>query len=187
MYGMIHSFFQKIFTDEYGPDKWEDIIARADIDMTGVIGMQQYPDELAYGIVGAAAEVTGRDAGELLRFLGTRWVRYTADGPYSHYYDSADSTHEFLARLDDVHADIGLIMPDLRPPSFSVTKDPDGSLTVRYHSERPGLEPFVEGLLIGLGDLYREPCSVDMSGEKNQSRDYAEFKVTFEGTQAGVK
>ncbi len=180
MYGMIHAFFQEILTDEHGPEKWEEITARAGVDMTGVIGMQQYPDELAYGIVGAAAEVTGRDAGELLRFLGAKWVSYTARGPYSHYYESAVSIREFLAQLDDVHADLGLIMPDLRPPSFSVSEDPDGSLTVRYYSGRPGLGPFVEGLLIGLGDLYREPCSAEMTGEKNESRDYDEFKVTFE-------
>ncbi len=141
MYGMIQSFFQEILIHEHGQDKWEDIVARTGIDMTGVIGMQQYPDEVAYAIVGAAAEVTGRDAGELLRFLGTKWISYTANGTYAHYYESAGSCHEFLAQIDDMHTDLGLVMPDLKPPLFSVVEHPDGSLIVRYYSDRPGLAP----------------------------------------------
>ena len=46
------------------------------------------------------------------------------------------------------------MMPQLVPPEFACSDIGERTLHLHYRSQRPGLVPFVEGLLDGLGELF---------------------------------
>ena len=82
-----------------------------------------------------------------------------------------------LRNLDEMHARLQSLYPDLRPPSFDVAGTGEGTLDVHYRSERVGLVPFVVGLLEGLGDLYGTPASVTHDALASDGTDHEVFHV----------
>jgi hypothetical protein len=89
---------------------------------------------------------------------------------------SGRNTYELLAALDEMHARIALSFPELRPPSFGVERAQDGVL-VEYRSDRPGLAPFVVGLIEGLGRLYRERVEVRQVESRDAGAPHDRFHV----------
>ena len=53
-----------------------------------------------------------------------------------------------------------LMFPKLQPPEFKVFEVQTASLRLLYYSHRAGLEPFVVGLLQGLGKRFGTPATV---------------------------
>ena len=117
------------------------------------VDLDQYPDEVTYRIVGAASEVLGMPASQLLREFGRHWILFTGHPAYSDLFDRSDSFYEFLVDLDALHAAVAESMPKLVPPNFGVELVENGWI-VQYVSERLGLEPMVTGLLEGLLELF---------------------------------
>jgi hypothetical protein len=57
-----------------------------------------------------------------------------------------------------MHARIAVSFPDLQPPAFRTMPQGD-AVRLEYRSHRPGLTPFVVGLVEGIGSLYGEKVS----------------------------
>ena len=57
MYGIVNKAFQALVYERFGEDKWEEIMQKSGVDIDIFIGMEQYPDEITFKIVGAASEV----------------------------------------------------------------------------------------------------------------------------------
>ena len=162
MYGMVNKFVAISLIDDHGESRWSEIKAKAGLTDDYFIGMEQYPDQITYDIVGAASEVLGTSANVLLRGLGRKWVAYTAKGEYAGYYGLAANTVAFLEHLNGMHASLGEVLSDLRPPSFMLEEISDTSWRLHYSSERDGLTSFVEGLLEGLADHYNETIKITL-------------------------
>ena len=176
MYGMVNKFFEVMLTEVHGESRWSEIKAKAGVTEEYFIGMKQYPDQISYDIVGAASEVLGTSANELLCDLGRKWVAYTAKREYAGYYGVATSTMGFLEHVNEMHASLGEILPELRPPSFLLERLSDTSARLHYSSERDGLASFVEGLLEGLADHYDETIRIKLEKEKGQGSDHDVFR-----------
>jgi hypothetical protein len=89
---------------------------------------------------------------------------------------SGGSTYELLGALDAMHARIAISFPDLKPPSFKVR--PDGeAVVVDYSSHRPGLAPFVVGLIEGIGTLFGESVEVEQVASKEAGAPADSFRV----------
>ncbi len=176
MYGMVNKFFEIILTEDHGESRWSEIKAKAGLTEEYFIAMKQYPDQMSYDIVGAASEVLGTSANELLRGFGRKWVAYTANGDYAEYYRTATDTVTFLKHVNGMHASLGEALPDLRPPTFLLEKLSDTSGRLHYSSERPGLTSFVEGLLEGLAAHYDETIRITLEKEKGQESDHDVFQ-----------
>ena len=86
---------------------------------------------------------------------------------------------EFLSNLNNMHQVISAQLKELVPPSFLCEKNDDGSITIHYYSSREGLEPFVEGLLIGVCNYFEEPAAVTQVKTKDEDTPFSTFRINF--------
>jgi hypothetical protein len=180
MYGLINEAMRRHVTERAGPQTWARITERAETPET-FAGLHYYDDAVTYDLVTAASAELDVPAAHLLRGFGHYWS--TRVGP-ENYSDILGATGtdvvSVLAHLDEMHARIQTLYPDLCPPSFAVHDERDGVIEVHYRSERSGLAPFVVGLLEGLGELYGTPALVSHEAAPDASRDYDTFHVRLE-------
>ncbi len=162
MYGLVNVAIQELVVSTAGEAKWQEIKARAGINMEVFSRMQPYDDDVTYRLVGAASEVLGLPGAEVMRRFGEFWVLYTGRSGYGEMFTMAGSDMKaFLANLDNMHTRIGLNFPALQPPSFQVEDEPDGRVRLHYFSDRQGLCPMVFGLLDGLGQLFKTSVAIE--------------------------
>lgn len=177
MYGMVNQALEALVTERFGADTWTTVRTKAGIHDPAFITMKQYPDEVTYALAGALSEHLQAPVPDLLRAFGVYWVGYAKRGPWGKIMlASGASTYELLAALDAMHARIAISFPDLKPPSFKVRKDGDAVL-VDYSSHRPGLAPFVIGLIEGIGGMFSESVQVELVASKDTGAECDTFRV----------
>lgn len=177
MYGLINEAMRRHVVENAGPAAWSSIAMRAETGQS-FAALHYYDDSVTYALVSAASDVLDTPAEDLLRGFGHYWS--TRVGPES-YSDILGATGtdvaSVLRNLDEMHARLQSLYPELRPPSFDVVEHDDGLLDVHYRSERVGLVPFVVGLLEGLGDLYGTPAAVTHDAVASNGTDHEVFHV----------
>jgi len=179
MYGMVNKFFIKSLMTEYGDETWSEIEKKSGLETNFFVGMEQYPDDVTYTIVGAASDVTGVSVEDTLEMFGENWVEMTAKAEYGHYYAMADDLFDFLENLNSMHESLGAGLANLRQPSFSLSRLNDGSAQLTYKSERAGLTSFVVGLLNGLAGHYGQEIKIKVVGEKQRGADNDQFLISI--------
>lgn len=186
MYGLVNKAIEGLICNRFGEETWEAIKRRAGIDEEGFVSLDSYPDALTYALVGAASEVLATPADKLLEVFGEYWVTYTAREGYGGLLDAAGGDlRTFLMSLNQLHARVRLVAPELCPPSFQCTDVTDSSLVLHYRSRRAGLAPMVLGLLKGLSTRLHTQVEVThlrKSGE--DGADHDEFLVRFAAAEA---
>jgi hypothetical protein len=182
MYGLVNKAIEDMALAAGGESTWLRIKAEAGVDVEAFVSMDAYPDDLTYSLVAAASKVLGLPAEQILESFGTHWILYTAREGYGPLLNAAGSSiGEFLSNLDALHVRVGLIMPELRPPSFQVTTVGDDTFAVRYISERDGLAPMVVGLLKGVGQHFGHDVTVAHTVSKGADSDHDEFVIQIVG------
>ena len=162
MYGLVNIAIRDLIIEKHGEEVWRKVLAKANVDDNPFLPMESFPDEMTYDLVGAASEVLGVPGPDLLNAFGQYWMTFTAEKGYGQILEFAGNDLEtFLSNLDDMHARIALSLPELDPPSFDVEQMPGGKLMLHYYSDRPGLAPMVQGLLLGLGKRFGVEVSVE--------------------------
>lgn len=180
MYGLVNRAVEDLVTHKFGPATWEEVKARAGVDVEVFVAMSPYPDAVTYSLVGAASEVLGLPAQEILEAFGEYWMLYSAREGYGELLDlMGHDVPSFLEQLDDVHERLKLSFPDLVPPSMAVSDVSDASLVVHYRSDRAGLAPFVVGLLRGVGARFGRPVEVSLRRGRDDGHDHDEFLVRY--------
>lgn len=180
MYGMVNKFISTTVVKRYGQSAWDQISDKLDDSAEFFIEVQPYSDDVTFGIVGAAIQHLNVDLASFLKEMGEDWVAETAQGSYQAMYSLVDGgAYEFISNLNNMHQVISAQMTELIPPSFLCTKGSDGSIEVQYFSSRAGLEPFVEGLLLGVCKHFDEPADVVTVAVKDDSQPYSVFKIFF--------
>ncbi len=180
MYGLVNKAIEDLVVTTFGTDKWQAIRAKAGVEVAVFISNESYPDEITYSLVEAAAEVLAIPAEDILTTFGEHWVLNTAARSYSPMMKSCGNTlGEFLVNLPNFHTRVAMIFPDLKPPRFTCTEVSDHGMQMHYFSHRPGLAPFVTGLLQGLGSLFNTPCTVTVVQRKDQGADHDVFQITW--------
>jgi hypothetical protein len=145
------------------------------------VSNEAYDDALTYRLVAAASEVLSLPPREVLFRFGQYWVLTTAREGYGELLDATGRTFpEFLRNLPSFHTRVVLLLPKLRPPTFTILEETDHSRRLRYESDRAGLAPFVEGLLSGLAQLYMARLEVSHVVRKDDGAACDEFVVRWE-------
>jgi hypothetical protein len=180
MYGLVNKAVVDLVCTHFGEEAWQEIKRRAECDVDVFVGMDGYPDELTYRLVGAASEVLNLPAEKVLEAFGEYWVLYTAKEGYGEILRASgrDFT-EFLMNLDAMHARVGIMMPNLNPPSFQVTDIAGDSIRLHYFSKRQGLGPMIVGLLKGLSSRFSTPIAVQHEKKAAEGADHDEFLIRF--------
>jgi hypothetical protein len=180
MYGMVNKAVVDLVCTKFGEATWQEIKKRAECDIDVFVGMDGYPDALTYRLVAAASQVLGIPPAQVLEAFGEWWVLYTAKEGYGELLRASgrDFT-EFLMNLDQLHARVGISMPELTPPSFQVTDLTGDTLRLHYYSRRKGLGPMVVGLLKGLSARFETPVEVTHDRKADDGAEHDEFFVRF--------
>lgn len=177
MYGMVNQALEALVTERFGAETWTAVRQNAGISDPAFITMKQYQDEVTYALAGALSKHLQAPVPDLLRSFGISWVDYAKCGPWGKLMlASGGSTYELLTTLDAMHARIAISFPDLKPPSFKVRPEGDG-VVVDYQSHRPGLAPFVVGLIEGIGALFGESVTVEQIASKDAGAAADSFRV----------
>jgi len=180
MYGLVNKALRDLVIAGFGQATWDEIRQRAGVETDIFIGSEGYDDTITYNLVGAASEVTGKSASELLHAFGEHWVLKTARDGYGGLMDTSGRNFvEFLTNLPNLHRRVGLIFPKLQPPRFEVTGATDSSLLLHYRTHRPGLSDFVVGLLSGLGKMFETEVKVTQTEFKSAGADHDVFLVEW--------
>ncbi|HSG60913.1 MAG TPA: heme NO-binding domain-containing protein [Pseudomonadales bacterium] len=180
MYGMVNKFISTTVINRYGQTAWDQINNKLENSAESFIEMQPYGDEVTFGIVGASIEHLGVDLATFLRQMGEDWVAETARGSYQSMYSLVDGgVFEFLSNLNNMHQVISAQLTELIPPSFLCKKDESGNITVQYFSSRAGLEPFVEGLLMGVCHHFNASADVATLSVRSESQPFSVFSISF--------
>jgi hypothetical protein len=178
MYGLVNRGLEELICHKHGTAAWERIKEAAGVDLEVFIRMDAYPDEMTYRLVDAASRLLDIPVERLLHDFGVHWTLYTGREGYGSLLDSAGaSLHEVLANLDDLHVRVGLMYPQLRPPSFQCTEVSPRSLVLHYHSQREGLTPMVVGLLEGLGQRFGQTLRITPQTLRSKGDDHDSFLV----------
>lgn len=179
MYGMVNKALESMVRHDHGEAVWDAIREKAGVDIEMFLSNEGYPDEVTYGLVGAASEVLRESPEEILKAFGRYWVLETARHGYGDMMTAAGRTlREFLINLPDFHTRVILIFPHLKPPHFYCTDIGETSLLLHYQSGRAGLEPFVVGLIEGLGEMFATPVRIE---PRSDPADRAVFAVSWNG------
>lgn len=180
MYGLVNQAVQDYLSNAVGAETWERVRVKAGFQESSFVPLQQYPDALTFELVGAACEITGRQAGDLVEAIGAHWVEFTARKGYGSLLDQLGATFtDALANLDAMHVRVALMMPHLEPPSFRVSQRRERGLTLTYSSRRNGLAPLVVGLVKGLGRKYGHEPVVHLVVPRGEGSTTDIFEVTW--------
>lgn len=178
MYGLVNQAVQEMVISNFGQEKWEIIRDKAGADDV-FIAMDQYPDEVTINLVGAACEVLGASGADVLKAFGEYWVGFTGK-TYGSLFEMSGSTFvEFIKNLNTLHTRVGQMMPELSPPSFTVTDETPDSFKLHYHSKRAGLYPMILGLMKGLGARFNTDIEVTHLRGVADGIDHDEFLVKY--------
>jgi Haem-NO-binding len=180
MYGLVNQAIEDLIRKNHGDQVWDAVKHKAGVDVEAFVSMEAYPDAVSYGLVGAASEVLGTPAAQLLEAFGEHWTLYTAQKGYGDLLRTGGSTFKgFMQNLHNLHTHVALSFPHLRPPSFWCTDVTDGTMTLHYQSTREGLGPMVVGLVRGLGRMFATEVTITPTRSRTDGADHDEFLVTF--------
>ncbi|MCB0062942.1 MAG: heme NO-binding domain-containing protein [Caldilineaceae bacterium] len=181
MYGLVNRGIEEMVCMQYGEETWEAIKAEAGVDIDVFISMEPYSDELTYQLVAAASTVLQMSPETILAAFGEYWTLYTAREGYGELLKmSGKSLPEFLHNLDTMHARVGLLYPELKPPSFRCTEVSDSGMQLHYHSTREGMAPLVLGLLRGLSKMFATELTIEHIQRRPEEGTHDIFALTYQ-------
>ncbi|EDM26895.1 hypothetical protein LNTAR_06604 [Lentisphaera araneosa HTCC2155] len=182
MYGIINRFFKDFFQQNFGEDEWSKIAKILDIEKLYFMGMKQYPDQITYGIVSVASEKLEIDQEKILYLAGTKWVDFILETEFNYVFKVfGDNLFDFMKNLDNLHFNVTNVIPGIKPPSFKCTNVTQDTLYLHYYSDRPGLDSFVEGLIMGLATFFNKKISITLQNSKDENNDHSIFFVVILG------
>jgi hypothetical protein len=164
MYGLVNQAMRDMVVSQHGEARWAEICSKAGVASADFVAMQAYPDAMTYGLVGAASETLATPVPELLKAFGDYWITFTAEQGYGEMMDLFG--RDFLSclrSLNGMHAHMGVMLPELKPPRFEILEREGAAgkvFDLKYFSKREGLVPFVLGLLEGLSRKFGEKAEI---------------------------
>lgn len=178
MYGMVNKAIESLVTSAHGEQAWARIAERAGLSGQEFVGLDSYPDEFTYNLVGATCAELGAEAADVLRSFGRYWVGFAEQSGYMGLLTMIGSDFETtIAGLNGMHSRIAVSFPELVPPDIQLGAVDGSDYEVIYRSTRPGLEPMLEGLLLSLAEHFGQHLEVlEVTGEANSDRG-ARFRV----------
>jgi hypothetical protein len=182
---MVNQAVEDMIVMHHGESVWEQIKAKAGVDIDVFMSNENYSDDITYKLVGAASEVLNLPTEQILIGFAEHWVLHTASEGYGGLMKASGKTlPKFMRNLPNFHSRVTLIFPKLQPPHFECTDITDHSLKLHYYSHRNGLAPFVVGLMQGLGKNLKTPAVVRQIAVKDQGADHDVFEVAWNPNRA---
>jgi hypothetical protein len=161
MYGLINQGLKDMVCLDSGQDAWRRICQEAGISHNDFDLMQPYDDSLTAKLVSAIADDLKIADSDVLTRFGKHWIEFTTHQGYGAVMDLfGKDLRTCLGNLNRMHSHMGVVMPNLKPPRFTVIDKGPNAIEVQYSSTRNGLTPMVHGLLLGLAEKFKEKVEI---------------------------
>ena len=163
MHGVVNQAIEGLISQRFGTEAWEEIRIASQCADTTFYNNHNYSDTVTYALVVNASKILDMDIQTLLFEFGKYWVLTIAAEKYAALLHSAGKgLREFLVNLPNFHSRVMLYYPEITPPEFKVLEVSDTTLELHYFSKRPGLHPFVSGILEGLSTFFETPATIEL-------------------------
>jgi len=170
MYGIINQSIQELVIKNFGEETWLKIIARSNLAIAEFENHEVYEDETTYKLAQTIADVLETTLEAVLKLFGEFWILDISMKKYpSMMAAGGNNLKEFMLNLPTFHNRVFMTYPKLIAPEFKVREE-EGDLWVEYHSQRNGLTPLMEGMLVGITKMFNE-TSVIVELVKTKEKD----------------
>ncbi len=176
MYGIINQSIQELVIKNFGEETWLKIISRSNLAIAEFENHELYDDEITYKLAQTIADVLETTLEAVLKLFGEFWILDISMKKYpSMMAAGGNNLKEFMLNLPTFHNRVFMTYPKLIAPEFKVHLDQD-DLLVEYHSQRNGLSPLMEGMLVGIVKMFNE-AHVTVELEKSKNIDKLNFDL----------
>ena len=156
MYGLVNKLLHEFLVDEHGVE-----LPEVDYDV-----FKPYDDAITADMLDAAVSSTTVSRDEILLGFGVYFIE-AAFRFYPYLLRAHGQTlGELLCTLNRLHENARTIFLAYDPPSFVVESRGGLGYHIEYTSSRKGLEPLVEGLLVGCVRWFGEDFEVERNGSQ---------------------
>jgi hypothetical protein len=156
--GIIFNLAEEVLTDKHGVEVWDEVLERSGLD-GAYTSLGSYPDAELFAIVGAASELLGADAGDVVRDLGQGALPLLAER-YPEFFAPHRDARSFVLTLNDIiHPEVRKVYPGAEVPEFDFDTSDADVLLMGYRSPRK-LCALAEGFVVGAARHYGEVAEV---------------------------
>jgi len=160
MKGVIADCLAELVINNFGKDKWEDILEKSGLDKNTTFSLYADIDDSAVlHVIGNTCEVLGITMEQAADAFGDYWVNVYAPDIYWAYYRNWKSARDFLLDMDRIHSNVTRRIPNAHPPRFEYEWENENTLIMKYSSHR-GLIDILVGLIKGVGKKFEEDITV---------------------------
>jgi hypothetical protein len=180
MYGLVNQAIQGLVTENFGQDSWDKIKLKSNVTDEFFLSDQSYDDDVTFKLAIAASEVLNITVAQVLNAFGEYWVLKIGMEKYGSLMKAGgNNLKEFLVYLPNFHSRVMLMYPKITPPEFQITNETENSVHVHYFSSREGLTDFMQGLLQGIGKLYKVEVEIELIQSRASGNDHDVFSVKW--------
>lgn len=177
MKGVILVVFEDFARGLFGRERWSKLREEAGVSEPLFVPMDDYPDEQFISLVKATSSAAEKSVDEIIYDFGLfvipEFVRM-----YEFFFKPHTSARELLLKMDEVHAVSTQTIFGAKPPRFQCEKLSDGSLVVKYSSQRK-MCSFLRGLIEGVARHYKERVKITERTCMKQGAPRCELAIDF--------
>ena len=159
MHGIIHLELEKFVVQGFGRDAWDKLLDKTGLTARLYTPVQTYPDDDIVRVVGAAVEMTGKSATEILEAFG-EFVVPTYLQVYGALLDSSWKTLDVIEHTEEtIHRVVRMRQPGAAPPRLHVERKSDDEVLITYDSPRK-LCAVARGISSGVAKHFGEHIAI---------------------------
>ncbi len=160
MKGSIVDAIKDLVTENFGREKWEDILEGSGLSRATLFPvMEDVEDETVLRILESLCKVLQLNLKEAADAFGEYWVTVYMPKVYKAYYRGIDNARDFLLKMDSIHSKVTKNIPNAHPPRFGYRWKNSKTLIMEYKSPRGLMDIFI-GLIKGVGKFYKTDLKV---------------------------
>lgn len=182
MHGIVLKGLKDFVVETHDQEAWRAIQAEASLEGKVYVPVTEYPDEDVVALVGAASEITGLDASELLTEFGRFLVPRLLE-TYDVHVETEWTGLELVANVEEyIHTALrAKQISAYTPPELESGWLGENRVGIIYASDRE-LCNLAKGLISGVGEYFDEPFDIEEQACMKNGSDRCEIIVTREGS-----
>ncbi len=161
MKGVILDAVKDLIVDNFGLEKWMDILENAGLPRTAVFSVRDdVPDETVLKVVKSISNTLNLSPEEVADAFGEYWASIYTPKVYKPYYRGIQSAKELLLKMNEIHRKVTENIPNAHPPVFKYRWEGSNVLIMKYISPRGLVEIFM-GVLKGVGKFFKTTLEIE--------------------------
>lgn len=158
MKGIVFNILEEVVTRDFGLETWDQILENAGAH-GAYTSLGNYDDQQLFGLVGAASELTGKPANEVVRWFGEQMIPFFAR-LHPEFFSAHTDARSFLLTLTTIiHPELRKLHPDADVPDFEFDTSRADVQGMTYCSHRK-LCALAEGLITGAAGHFGEVAEI---------------------------